>query len=269
MKESRMRFVLSHYKDGLKSPDDALADVYEKAGINRRNTRSAYRRTFILTASGIAASLLLVISFAMNRRNAWTEYRADASKAIVSLADGTMVTLAPGTVIKLQERKNPRHVELEGNAFFDVARDGSHPFTVAAGTGTVRVLGTRFLVSHSIEGMSVDVTDGRVLFSSAGDEEGLVLTKGMSAILSIEEDTPSLVDQKMPNPAAWATGEFNYHQTRLCDALAELASFYGVELSTSDGADPNLTFTGRFSSDSLDDILYAIESALDVKIAVR
>lgn len=269
MKEKRIKFVLNHYKDGLKTPEEALVSVYEKAGIVRNNITSTYWRRLVLPAVGIAASLLLVVSVAIGRRNAWTEYYAEASKAVVTLSEGTVITLSPGSMAKVQKRKDPRHVELNGSAYFEVARDESHPFTVAAGEAAVKVLGTKFLVSKGLDGTSVDVTEGKVLFSAAGTDSGLILTKGMSATLPKEQDIPALIEDALPNPAAWATGEFNYQQTSLEDALTELASFYGVNLSTDNDSDLSLSFSGRFSTESLEDIIYAIESALDVKINKR
>lgn len=269
MKEKRMKFVLNHYKDGLKTTEEALASVYEKAGIVRTNIISTYWIKLVLPAVGIAASLLLVVSVAIGRRNAWTEYYAEASKAVVTLSEGTVITLSPGSMAKVQKRKDPRHVELDGSAYFEVARDESHPFTVAAGEAAVKVLGTKFLVSKGLDGTSVDVTEGKVLFSSAVTEEGLILTKGMSATLPVEQNVPALVEDALPNPAAWATGEFNYQRTSLGDALTELASFYGVNLSTDDESNLSLSFSGKFSTESLEDIIYAIESALDVKISIR
>ena len=109
------------------------------------------------------------------------------------VADGTVMTLSPGSVAKVQLRVDPRHVELDGDAYFEVTRDESHPFTVAAGEGAVKVLGTRFLVSSGLDGTSVDVTEGKVLFSAAGSEEGVILTKGMSATLPMEMNVPTLV----------------------------------------------------------------------------
>ncbi|MGN1215744.1 MAG: FecR family protein [Candidatus Cryptobacteroides sp.] len=266
MEEKRMRFVLNHYRDGLKSTEDALASVYEKAGVAGGTVRLTSWRKVLLPVAGIAASLLLVIFIGVREHYAWEEYCADASKAVVTLSDGTVMTLSPGTVAKVQVRVDPRHVELDGKAYFEVARDEARPFTVAAGEGTVKVLGTKFLVTEGPGGTSVDVTEGKVLFSAAGSEEGVVLTKGMSAALSGEMNIPTLVYDALPNPAAWATGEFVYRETSLGEALRELSSFYGVSLSTADEADPEQSFSGKFSTGSLDDIIYAIESALGVKI---
>lgn len=266
MEDRRLKFVLKHYRDGLKTAEDALASVYERAGMDGSGFRSPFWRRYLLPAAGIAASLLLFIFIGVREHYAWEEYRADASKAVVTLSDGTVMTLSPGSVAKVQLRVDPRHVELDGDAYFEVTRDESHPFTVAAGEGAVKVLGTRFLVSSGLDGTSVDVTEGKVLFSAAGSEEGVILTKGMSATLPMEMNVPTLVEDALPNPAAWATGEFVYRQTSLGEALRELSSFYGVGLSTADETGLDQTFSGKFSTDSLDDIIYAIESALGVKI---
>ena len=117
-----MKFVLKHYRDGLKTAEDALASVYERAGMAGSGFRSPFWRRYLLPAAGIAASLLLFIFIGVREHYAWEEYRADASKAVVTLSDGTVMTLSPGSVAKVQLRVDPRHVELDGDAYFEVTK---------------------------------------------------------------------------------------------------------------------------------------------------
>jgi len=67
-------------------------------------------------------------------------------KGKVLLSDGTTVTLNSGTKIKYPSVFNDqvREVYLEGEAYFEVARNKSRPFLVHSGKLTVKVLGTSF-----------------------------------------------------------------------------------------------------------------------------
>lgn len=269
MDERRLKFVLAHYREGTKTAREALVRVYEKAGLARHPLTLTYSMRYAFAAAAVAASLLLVIFISGRRQNAWTEYIAETSKAIVTLSDGSVATLAPGAVIRLQERKDPRHVELVGNAYFEVFHDESRPFTVSAGTGNVKVLGTKFLISSDDDGTIVDVTEGKVMFSSAGQSDGLILTEGMSASAVKGERMPELLDKVRLNPAAWATGTFIYDRALLGDALRELASYYDVRLEVEPESASSMTFNGKFSTESIEDIIYSLETALGIKIAVK
>ena len=269
MNERRMKFVLEHYRERTKSTEEALDDVYTKAGTGRITTAVPYFVRYAVPVFAVAASLLLVLVISGRRQNAWTEYYAEAEKAVVSLSDGSVITLAPGASVRIQERKNPRHVELDGKAYFEIFHDESRPFTVSAGKSIVKVLGTKFVVNNSAEGTTVDVTEGKVRFSTMQQDEGVILTEGMSASLLDDGGITGLQKEECINPAVWATGLFVYDQTPLDSALKELSSFYGVSMSVEPESALSLSFTGKFSSESLEDIIYSIETALGVKISGR
>lgn len=269
MNERRMKFVLEHYREGTKSTEEALGAVYTKAGIGRKTTAVPYFVRYAVPAFAVAASLLLVLVISGRRQNAWTEYYAEAEKAVVSLSDGSVITLAPGASVRIQERKDSRHVELDGKAYFEIFHDESRPFTVSAGQSLVKVLGTKFVVSNSGARTTVDVTEGKVRFSAKQQDEGEILTEGMSAALLGDSGEIALQKEECINPAAWATGVFVYDRTPLDSALKELASFYSVNMSVEPESASSLSFTGKFSSGSLEDIIYSIETALGVKISVR
>lgn len=269
MNERRMKFVLEHYKEGTKSTEDALSDVYTKAGIGRKSFAASYFMRYAVPAFAVAASILLVLIISGRRQNEWTEYYVETEKAVVPLSDGSVITLAPGASVKIQQKKNPRYVELDGKAYFEIFHDESRPFTVSAGQSIVKVLGTKFVVSNSTTGTTVDVTEGKVRFSAKQQDEGVILTEGMSAALLDDNGIAALQKAECINPAAWATGMFVYEQTPLGSALKELESFYGVSMSIEPESASSLSFTGKFSSESLEDITYSIETALGVKISIR
>lgn len=69
-------------------------------------------------------------------------------KSKIYLSDGSIVTLNSETTLKYPPSfKGPtREVYLNGEAFFDVAKDHQHPFIVHAGKMSIKVLGTAFNV---------------------------------------------------------------------------------------------------------------------------
>lgn len=270
MNESRINFVISHYKPGMKSTNDALKSVYCKAGYDISLLSLLSWRRIVMPAMAFAAILVLVLFLHNTRQNSWSEYYADSNNSIVILADGTKVTLAPGSSMKIQKRKNPRHVEMDGKAYFEVFHNEDQPFTVSAGEGRITVLGTKFLVKTDARGTGVDVCEGKVRFTCASSElNGHILTKGMSGILAPGESEPLVLKGNMLNPQAWATGIFVYENAMLSDALSELSSYYNVHLDVVPESASTRRFSGKFSTDSIDDIVYSVQTALGVEILVR
>lgn len=69
-------------------------------------------------------------------------------KQIVTLSDGTVVTMGPGSKLSYpsQFKDACRNVSLEGQAYFEVAKNREKPFIVNAGCMHITALGTAFEV---------------------------------------------------------------------------------------------------------------------------
>jgi transmembrane sensor len=77
-----------------------------------------------------------------------------------------------------------RNITMRGMAYFSVKHDELHPFTVNGDIGTIKVLGTHFQFDETTSSnATVYVEQGKVLFSAEDQKQGLVLTKGMKAVL--------------------------------------------------------------------------------------
>ena len=122
----------------------------------------------------------------------------DTARAEVSeqtLPDGTVLNLAPRTIVAVSYHRHRRELRLEqGEVRLVVHHDADRPFTVTTAWGRVRVLGTTFSVSAREGGMRVAVAQGRVAVWSAdgaraavdeGKAPGAVLTAGQ-AIQTLE-----------------------------------------------------------------------------------
>jgi ferric-dicitrate binding protein FerR (iron transport regulator) len=129
---------------------DALKQVYQqvagKTFLKEKQVVRLRRRTIV--SLSIAASLaLLITTIYFGRDYIDPEIRVTTVKGErkqFRLADGTNIWLAPSS--KLSYRKNSREITLQGEAFFDVAKDDQHPFIVHTGKTNTTVLGTTFNV---------------------------------------------------------------------------------------------------------------------------
>lgn len=269
--EDRMiDFVAKSYEENRFDPKKALAR--SQNGSLRRSLSLSKRTVMLKRIIGIAAAVIVGIFLYTSWRTSWTDYMAYDIPQTFTLPDSSSVTLAPGATLRLQRHKDNRLVQMTGKVYFNVRHDDRAPFRVDAGSGFVKVLGTRFQVD-SRDPISVSVVSGKVLFSAIrSGEEALILTKGQSAVLDPAASRPVEITPKHPNPAAWATGEFIYDNTPLPEVLSELSEYYDVTLVAFDAghsSGESRRLSGEFSTSSLQEILNLINSALGTDIQIE
>ena len=262
--EDRMiDFVAKSYEENRFDPKKALAR--SQNGSLRRSLSLSKRTVMLKRIAGVAAVAAVGIFLYLSWLTSWTDYATYDIAQTFTLPDSSSVTLAPGSTLRLQKHKDKRLVQMTGKVYFNVRHDDRAPFRVDAGSGFVKVLGTRFQVD-SRDPISVSVVSGKVLFSAIrSGEEAMILTKGQSAVLDPAASKPVEITPKHPNPAAWATGEFIYDNTPLPEVLSELSEYYDVTLVAFDAghsSGESRSLSGEFSTSSLQEILNLINSAL-------
>lgn len=269
--EDRMiDFVAKSYEENRFDPKKVLAR--SQNGSLRRSLSLSKRTVMLKRIAGVATAAAVGIFLYLPWLTSWTDYAAYDIAQTFTLPDSSSVILAPGSTLRLQKHKDKRLVQMTGKVYFNVRHDDRAPFRVDAGSGFVKVLGTRFQVD-SRDPISVSVVSGKVLFSAIrSGEEALILTKGQSAVLDPAASKPVEITPKHPNPAAWATGEFIYDNTPLPEVLSELSEYYDVTLVAFDAghsSGESRSLSGEFSTSSLQEILNLINSALGTDIQIE
>lgn len=204
---------------------DELA-AYLKAMDRRRKAQK--RRARRLTMLSIVLALLLLGGIWLERPTLFQDLFADVVTArgerrTVSLPDGSTVLLDADSALAQDFSGQERRIRLlRGAAFFDVVPDG-RPFIVTAGSGEMRVLGTRFDVRLVKGGGLVTLIRGRVRVA-AGRTDDAELTAGqevafgsggLSAVQGIDPD----------DATAWHEGRFVFHRARLGDVIEEIGRY--------------------------------------------
>ena len=260
--DKHLDFVLKHYQEGKFDTQKAIDRFKGAHGIVQKT-----RRRVLPWVSGIAAAAAAVVLcvFLFRDSNQQIQLMANSAMKEFVLPDGSEVTLAPGSRLAYKE-KSPRKTQLEGKAFFEVARDEAVPFEITSDGAFVRVLGTKFMVDAGAAVKEVYVTEGKVLFAKSSDSEGVILTKDMQATLSQSDAIPVVAAKADVNSLAWQRGSFIFDQTPLKEVLQTLAKHYKVSFVAND---LSKQLSGEFDSEDLDLIISLIESALDVNIVKR
>lgn len=125
---------------------------------------------FVRYGAAAACLLLAVVvggGFYLNAQR-HTYVTGIGEQRLINLEDGSTVRLNARSTIRIHFSSEQRGVELiEGQAFFDVARDARRPFLVRSDTTQARAVGTQFDVYRRATGTTVTVVEGRVAVAPA------------------------------------------------------------------------------------------------------
>jgi len=217
------------------------------------------------------------------------EFRtARAQRAEIRLIDGTLVTLAPASRLRVAQSYNTgrRELYLEGEAYFEVRHDAAHPFLVYTSHGVTEDLGTRFVV-RAYPGDSVvrvAVAEGAVALRRRGVRPREpqadsatpasqrtnaaavgVITTGHVAVLSLTGIARVRAVADLTPYVAWADGHLVFRDTPLRDVVTELGLWYGLDIRLADARLGQRVYTASFHDEPVSEVLRALEIALDVR----
>ncbi len=184
----------------------------------------------------------------------------------ISLSDGTKVHLNSGSSLQypinfIEGKK--RIVYLQGEAYFDVAEDKTHPFIVKTKSVNVRVLGTEFNVSCYPEDKSVNtvLVEGAVdLYSKNAPYENARKTKlspGHRAIWTTRDGSVKLNKVDTSIYTAWIDGRIVFEHMRFKNIIKKLERHYDVKISNNNAALAEEQFTASFDIETIDQVLNA------------
>lgn len=157
----------------------------------------------------------------------------------IKLADGSTVQLKPGSKLSYSAFSgDERVVYLDGEGYFDVAKNPAKPFIVYAGRIVVQVVGTSFRVTSNAGKISssVAVTSGKVKVFAAGKtgqgKEPVFLTPNQQVVFDANTHAfaKGLVAQPVQVGGTGAAKEFYFDNTSVNEVLHTIEAAYGVTI---------------------------------------
>lgn len=193
----------------------------------------------------------------------------------VTLSDGTKVYLNAQSKIILPSvfSADSREVELEGEAYFDVAKNPNKPFVIRTKGAVVHVLGTSFVVRNYEGDNSVQtvVEEGIVSFRSENKpvNEGIILTKGKLGRLNLK--TNEMVTESVQDLAlylGWKEGFLRFEHTAMKEVAKQLERRYDIEVTFDSEKIGDLHLTAELKSRSLQNVIHTISTSLGLKYKI-
>lgn len=255
------------YYQKLEVPADQSWEKFNKEH-KVAKVRKLTPTTVILRAAASIVVVLSAVFLVYRYQNQPTEVSIADLTAVeaVQLNDGSDITLNEGASLAYTEpfQNNERRVRLEGNGFFDIARNPEKPFVVEVQDVEVRVLGTQFYINQNAEQIDLKVEEGKVLISYQDHHE--IVEAGAAVSVDL---TTSTVSAAVPDESGldtfWKSRRLIFNLTSIEEVVEVVNQAYGTTVSV-EGATTGCSLTVVFENESLENVLEIISSTLNYEV---
>ncbi len=199
-------------------------------------------------------------------------------KSQLILSDGTKIHLNSGSSIRypvafMKNRK--RQVFLDGEAFFDVAKNRECPFLVNSPELNIRVLGTRFNVSSYSDDdrTSTVLVEGSVSLFKNGEEyrpeDASLLEPGYKATL--EKSRKEILFEQVDTEiyVGWVQGKIIFNRIPFKEILKKLERHFDVEIINNNKELDEEIFTASFDTETIEQILAAFNKSYPINYKIQ
>ncbi len=225
------------------------------------------------------------------------------SKTMLTLSDGSTVWLNAGSVLEYPDNfmaGDSREVILEGEAYFNIAKNDHKPFNVNAQGVIVKAIGTSFNVKAYSDEPLVEATlvEGIISVSTGQMEENeiilkprqkLTIDKGSSeysvkvsdvekesklpkknnVVAKIKKSVEITSDVETEVYTSWKDARWIIQNEQLDKLAKKLERRYAIEIAFDDTLLKQFRFTGTLHDESLEQVLEVISFAAPIKYKIN
>lgn len=198
----------------------------------------------------------------------------NSDRSFTQLPDGSRIWLNKGTKIEYNQQfgiRN-RNVLLNGEAYFEVAKNKKLAFIVKTKSIDVTALGTSFNVNAYDDGNEVTTTlyTGKVNVQSTLTGYKTILNPFEVAVFSKTKDKITTYVFTGSDKPVWMEPEFRFDMLPLIDISKQLERNYNVVFVYRNQKIKHLKFSGTFDRDEkLDEILRVIKINTNIDYAIK
>lgn len=250
-----------------------------------RNPRILRLKSFMQMA--VAACLALMVTaaglwyFRMPHRSGQNEAvaavkylevkTARGQQLDVRLTDGTLVRLNAGSRLRYPEKfaASSRILELEGEAFFTVAKDTHRPFVIHSARTTTRVLGTSFNLKVYPEDTenSIVVAEGKVSFSDRQGKQAVILTANQKGRYAAGKTSSSNV--YAARYFAWRQNQLVFDNETLPVIARKMERWFNVKVTIEKPELNTERFSGKFDQPSVAAVMHSLSLAVQCRYTIQ
>lgn len=192
----------------------------------------------------------------------------------IALADGSTVWLNRNSQIRYERNFNDsiRAVTLEGEAFFEVAKNPEKPFVVKTGDIKTKVLGTSFNVRAfaNLETIEVALVEGKVnveMNTSSTQRRSEMLAPG--DVFAYRKIDKTYAKEQFENdaPYAWRNDIIYFQRADVHEVAQTLRNWYDIKVTVEQEEQIQGTLVFRYDTRkmNIDQVLTGISSVMDYR----
>jgi transmembrane sensor len=191
------------------------------------------------------------------------------SRVSFNLPDGSSGMLNSGSRLSYSlPFSSNRKVILDGEAWFDINHDESHPFEISAGNSNVKVLGTSFNISAYPSESYVEVVlqQGKVEFQGRSSDKKITMVPSERLVFQDGNITKTITD-----PAkyyAWTQGKLVFRGDPMAEVARRIERWYNIDVELADRELEKYSFRATFEDDKLEEVLRLLSMTSPIRYQV-
>lgn len=255
----------------------AVSDQKIHPGEDRYGLRSdghgnakASRRAWLGYGALAAGVAILGVGMSLQSRDGGTTLATSRGEfRRVALADTSIANMNSDSRLEVRFTTARRQIDLvKGEAWFEVAKDKSKPFVVAAGGVEVRAVGTAFGVRRFPNGAEVLVTEGTVEVWTGQARARLVAGERSFLPYNAAQITVARQPQEIQRKLAWREGNLAFTRQTLGEAAADFNRYSARQIIIADPALERERIFGQYRIDAPEQFAKDIGAYLNVPVEV-
>jgi len=190
-------------------------------------------------------------------------------KSTIILSDGSKVILNSQSQISYPKyfTDSTRLVTLKGEAYFEVAKDITRPFSVVTNSVKTTALGTSFNINGRTPKVKVSLATGKVVVQSGFEklkkENHYFLIPGEAIIFDPKSNDALISTFDYKSDFSWKDGVLYFHNADFYEIKSKLEVWYDIEFDIENKQLAKKKFTGRFDNETLKSVMESVGFALD------
>lgn len=256
--------LIAEHGDSLRAAFPAAEPVGVPANDDMPAPTPAFRNWKRWAGTAIAASLVAMLALPQLTSAPVRTYATEGGSRVIALDDGSSVTLAPHSRLKVEGRDQER-LALDGGAWFDIRHDPSRQMEIQAGDVRIADIGTRFDVQETADQVRVEVAQGKVRVGSDALARPINLVEGHGLLYDAKAGSALVRPIGQDAAGEWRSGRLTYDSTPLPLVAADLSRYAGVQVTVAQDL-RSRQFSGTLVIGDGDAALRDLAQLLDVEL---
>lgn len=203
-----------------------------------------------------------------------TVYTPKGGEYTLELSDGSKIWLNSETKVRypLTFTTRAREVELEGEAYFDVAnktiKGKKVPFIVRTHSQNIEVLGTQFNVNSYEKDIYTTLVEGSIALTASNTSDKLILNPNEQCVYNVGNGSMSRSQVDTYYAVSWRIGKFAFQRSTINKVMKDLARWYDIDVVFNGDFD-KITYSGTISRlENFQEVLKLIEMTNQIKFKI-